>query len=64
MKKTAENFKKEAIALLVFCLAETKRVALQDGINEEEMELNKAYCEGLEDAINKVERLSIYELEE
>lgn len=64
MKKTVENFKKEAIALLHFCLAETKRVALQDGIDGEEMELNKAYCEGLEDAINKVEGLPIYELEE
>ena len=64
MKKTVENFKKEAIALLHFCLEETKRVALQDGLDEEEMELNKAYCEGLEDAMNKVEGLSIYELED
>jgi len=56
---TAENFKKEAIALLNFCLAETKSSALRDEFDEEEMELNESYCEGLEDAIKKIEGLSI-----
>lgn len=60
MKKTAENFKEEAIALLRFCLAETKSSALRDEFDEEETALNDSYCEGLEDAIEKIEGLSVY----
>lgn len=54
---TAKEFKTNAIALLNYCLAETKRTAESDDLGDEELE--KAYCEGLEDAIRKIETLTI-----
>lgn len=56
---TAKEFKTNAIALLKYCLAETKETAKLDDLEDEELELSDAYCEGLEDAIKKIESLSI-----
>ena len=56
---TAKNFKTNAIELLKFCLAETKETAISDQLEDEELELSKAYCEGLEDAIKKIASLSV-----
>lgn len=55
---TAKEFKENAIFLLKYCLAETKETAISDGLEDEELELSGAYCEGLEDAIKKIESLS------
>lgn len=54
---TVEEFKREAIVLLAFCVAETKECAIEDGLEDEELALNFAYCEGLEDAIKKIKGL-------
>ena len=54
---TAKEFKTNTIELLKFCLAETKETATSDGLENEELELSKAYCEGLEDAIKKIASL-------
>lgn len=56
---TAKEFKTSAIDLLKFCLAETKETAKLDELEDEELELSEAYCEGLEDAIKKIESLSV-----
>ena len=56
---TAKDFKTNAIELLKFCLAETKETSTSDGLEDEELELSKAYCEGLEDAIKKITSLPI-----
>lgn len=56
---TAKEFKTSAIELLKFCLAETKETALSDGLEDEELDLSNTYCEGLEDAIKKIESLSV-----
>ena len=53
----AKDFKTNAIELLKFCLAETKETALLDGLEDEELDLSDAYCEGLEDAIKKIASL-------
>ena len=45
-----EDFKSNAITLLKYCLAETKETAISDGLEDEELDLSNAYCEGLEDA--------------
>ena len=55
----AKDFKTNAIELLKFCLAETKETALSDGLEDEELDLSNTYCEGLEDAIKKIESLSV-----
>ena len=55
---TAKEFKTSAIELLKFCLAETKETATSDGLEDEELKLSEVYCEGLEDAIKKIESLS------
>lgn len=54
-----EDFKSNAIVLLKYCLAETKETAISDGLEDEELDLSNAYCEGLEDAIKKIESLPI-----
>lgn len=54
-----EDFKNNAIILLKYCLAETKETAISDGLEDEELDLSNAYCEGLEDAIKKIESLPI-----
>ena len=54
---TAKEFKTSAIYLLKYCLAETKETAISDELEDEELELSEAYCEGLEDAIKKIESL-------
>lgn len=54
-----EDFKNNVIILLKYCLAETKETALSDGLEDEELDLSNAYCEGLEDAIKKIESLPI-----
>ena len=56
---TTKDFKTSAIELLKFCLAETKETALSDGLEDEELDLSNTYCEGLEDAIKKIESLSV-----
>jgi hypothetical protein len=56
---TAKEFKSDAIILLKYCLAQTKETAISDGLEDEELELSEAYCEGLEDAIKKIESLLI-----
>lgn len=56
---TAKDFKDSAIVLLKYCLAETKETAISDGLEDEELELSNAYCEGLEDAIKKIETLPV-----
>ena len=56
---TAKEFITSAIELLKFCLAETKETALSDGLEDEELDLSNTYCEGLEDAIKKIESLSV-----
>lgn len=56
---TVEEFKTNAIVLLKYYLAETKETAISDGLEDEELDLSNAYCEGLEDAIKKIESLSI-----
>jgi len=56
---TAKEFKSSAIDLLKFCLAQTKECAISDELEDEELELSEAYCEGLEDAIKKIETLPI-----
>ena len=56
---TAKEFKENAILLLKFCLAETKETSKLDELEDKELELSEAYCEGLEDAIKKIESLSI-----
>ena len=55
---TAKDFKTNVIELLKFCLAETKETATSDGLEDEELKLSEVYCEGLEDAIKKIESLS------
>ena len=54
-----EDFKNNAITVLKYCLAETKETAISDGLEDEELDLSNAYCEGLEDAIKKIESLLI-----
>ena len=54
---TAKEFKSNVITLLKYCLAETKETAISDGLEDEELELSESYCEGLEDAIKKIESL-------
>ena len=54
-----EDFKNNVIILLKYCLAETKETAISDGLEDEELNLSNAYCEGLEDAIKKIESLPI-----
>ena len=54
---TALEFKNSALALLEFCLKDTKETALSDGLEDEELKLSEAYCEGLEDAISKINSL-------
>ena len=54
---TTKDFKTNAIELLKFCLAETKETAISDELEDEELELSEAYCEGLEDAIKKIASL-------
>ena len=54
---TALEFKNSALALLEFCLKETKETTLSDGLEDEELKLSEAYCEGLEDAISKINSL-------
>lgn len=56
---TAKEFKTNAIELLKFCLAETKRTITDDKLEDEELELSESYCEGLEDAIKKIETLPV-----
>ena len=56
---TAKEFKTSAIYLLKYCLAETKETAISDELEDEELELSEAYCEGLEDAIKKIESLPV-----
>lgn len=51
---TALEFKNSSLALLEFCLKETKETALSDGLEGEEID---SYCEGLQDAINKINSL-------
>ena len=55
---TAKEFKTKAVALLKYCLDETKKTAAEDELQDEELELNESYQEGLEDAIKKIEGLS------
>ena len=55
---TAKEFKTNAIELLKFCLAETKETVTSDELEDEELALSGAYCEGLEDAIKKIASLS------
>ena len=43
---TAKDFKTNAIELLKFCLAKTKETAISDELEDEELELSEAYCEG------------------
>lgn len=58
--KSAEEFKEESIALLTYCLNETKRVAKEDNLDSDEEKANtENYCEGLNDAIEKIKGLSI-----
>lgn len=54
---TTLEFKNNALALLEFCLKETRETALSDGLEDKELELSEAYCEGLEDAIKKIASL-------
>lgn len=54
---TAKEFKTNAMCLLKYCLAETKETAISDQLEDEELELSEAYCEGLEDAIEKIASL-------
>ena len=56
---TAKEFKTSAIYLLEYCLAETKETAISDELEDEELDLSEAYCEGLEDAIKKMESLPV-----
>lgn len=56
---TAKEFKTSAIELLKFCLAETKETVILDELEDEELALSEVYCEGLEDAIKKIESLPI-----
>lgn len=55
----AEEFKESAIFLLKYCLAQTKETAISDGLEDEELELSEVYCQGLEDAISKIESIKI-----
>ena len=55
----AEEFKTNAITLLKYCLEETKRCAKEDGLENEELELSNSYCDGLRDAIKKIEKLPV-----
>ena len=52
---TATEFKEYAIDVLKYCLAETKKTANQDGIEDDVETI--AYCEGLEDAIDKINKI-------
>ena len=54
---TAKDFKTNAIELLKFCLAETKETATSDELEDKELDLSEAHCEGLEDAIKKIASL-------
>lgn len=56
---TAKEFKTNAIELLKYCLEETKETSKLDELEDEKLELSDAYCEGLEDAIKKIESLSV-----
>ena len=56
---TTKDFKTDAIKLLKFCLAETKETVILDELEDEELALSEVYCEGLEDAIKKIESLPI-----
>lgn len=56
---SAEEFKKNAIFLLKYCLAQTKETAISDELEDEELELSEAYCHGLEDAILKINSIKI-----
>ncbi len=58
-----KEFKTKTIDLLKYCLAQTKECAISDGLEDEELKLSEAYCEGLEDAIGKIETLEIKEKE-
>ena len=54
---TANEFKECAIDVLKYCLAETKETTLDDRLSGIELELSNAYCEGLEDAIDKISKI-------
>lgn len=54
---TAKEFKTSVIYILKYCLAATKETAKSDELEDEELELSEAYCEGLEDAIKKIASL-------
>lgn len=54
---TAIEFKEYAIDVLKYCLAETKETAIEDELEDIEIELSDAYCEGLEDAIDKISKI-------
>ena len=54
---SAEEFKLHALDLLKYCLSETQTTAVLDELEDEELERSNAYCEGLADAISKIESL-------
>ena len=54
---TANEFKEYAIDVLKYCLAETKETAIEDRLEDIALELSEAYCEGLEDAIDKISKI-------
>ena len=58
-----EKFKEKSIRLLEYCIAETKRVAEEDelkyDIESTYYEQAMAYCEGLQDAIDKIRGLEV-----
>lgn len=51
---TAAEYKQQVLNLLKICLIETLATAEEDELQDEELEMNQSYCEGLEDAISKV----------
>jgi len=58
-----EKFKEKSIRLLEYCIAETKRVAEEDGlkydIESTDYEQAMAYCDGLKDAIDKIRGMEV-----
>lgn len=54
---TAEEYKKNALTLLNYCLTETINTAEEDKLEDEELEKHESYCEGLKDAILKIQNL-------
>ena len=51
---TLEEYKNRIIDKLNYCIAATREVAIEDNLEGEDLELSNAYCEGLEDAIYKI----------